>query len=370
MILPRFIPSSDEIAETHLHQADARKHRLEKRFGHPAIHDALITPMLHKDVQHLLPTMYVLSHVISDLALTSRYSYNGRVGETQGKIDGKDVAQNTINGLTFNMMEAHDLAFDRHAYLTGRHLDDDTMTVSTATPFETKHSKENGDEADYFNVRRQDYLNRGAQAQTTDGLPYELSRMPTNNTMGSQENLIQAYPPQYSSPPQQDRNYYGGYPQQQQRPQSTAGAMGMRQGGYDRQQSMTSFDNSMEQEYYQSPPRQSTPPRSSSRNDQARTMSPQSGGRTTPLQYSQEPQYASPPRQGTPGTYSRRQESFDFGNAFESTGQQQQQYQQPPQGGDQHRYGGGGGQEEGRSASQAGQYESVGQGHQEYEYRR
>lgn len=56
----RFIPSPDEMAETHLHRADARKHRLEKRFGHPSMGEALFTPMLHKGVQHLLPSMYVL----------------------------------------------------------------------------------------------------------------------------------------------------------------------------------------------------------------------------------------------------------------------------------------------------------------------
>lgn len=52
-----FIPSEEEIAETHLHQSDARKGRLMKRFGHPSLHDPLFTPMLHKKVQHLLPTM-------------------------------------------------------------------------------------------------------------------------------------------------------------------------------------------------------------------------------------------------------------------------------------------------------------------------
>ena len=47
------------MSEVYLHQADARKHRLQKRFGHPSLHEPLFTPMLHKSVQHLLPTMFV-----------------------------------------------------------------------------------------------------------------------------------------------------------------------------------------------------------------------------------------------------------------------------------------------------------------------
>jgi hypothetical protein len=52
-----YIPSEQEMAEVHLFHADARKHRLQKRFGHPTLHEPLFTPMLHKKVQHLLPTM-------------------------------------------------------------------------------------------------------------------------------------------------------------------------------------------------------------------------------------------------------------------------------------------------------------------------
>lgn len=44
-----------------MHHADARKNRLQKRFGHDALSEPLYTPMLHKNVQHLLPTMYVPS---------------------------------------------------------------------------------------------------------------------------------------------------------------------------------------------------------------------------------------------------------------------------------------------------------------------
>jgi len=54
-----YIPSDAEMAEVHMHHADARKNRLGKRFGHDALSEPLFTPMLHKSVQHLLPTMCV-----------------------------------------------------------------------------------------------------------------------------------------------------------------------------------------------------------------------------------------------------------------------------------------------------------------------
>ncbi|KAI5480148.1 hypothetical protein MNV49_001808 [Pseudohyphozyma bogoriensis] len=177
-----FIPSEQEMQETYLHQADARKGRLQKRFGHPSLHDPLFTPMLHKDTQHLLPTIY-----------------SGRVGQGHGAVDGKEVTQNIAGGLTFNMLESHDLAYDRAAYL--RQRDEDAMTVSTAAAFA---GKETGGPpgGDYFEQRRQQYLNHGPDfmsrdAQTPDDLPVELSRMPTGE---STENLIPTYPPRYGSP--------------------------------------------------------------------------------------------------------------------------------------------------------------------------
>ncbi|KAK4699727.1 calcium permeable stress-gated cation channel, partial [Phenoliferia sp. Uapishka_3] len=179
----RFIPSESEMAEVYLHQADARKHRLQKRFGHPSLHEPLMTPMLHKSVQHLLPTIY-----------------NGRVGQGHGAVDGKSVQQNTAGGLTFNMLEAHDLQYDRTAYL--RQRDEDAMTVSTAFA----GTKTEGPPDDYFAQRRANYLAHGTPGAGSPGatpadvdLPYELSRMPTKMSSESTDNLI-SYPPRYTSP--------------------------------------------------------------------------------------------------------------------------------------------------------------------------
>ncbi|GAA5827661.1 hypothetical protein JCM11251_001775 [Rhodosporidiobolus azoricus] len=232
-----YIPSDTEMAEVHLHSSDARKNRLQKRFGHDALSEPLYTPMLHKNVQHLLPTIY-----------------SGRISEGHMKVEGKTVEQNTAGGLTFAMMEQHDLAIDRNAWL--RERDEDTMTVTTAmdraagTP--GPGSTVGGD--DYFNSRRAEYLKHGANMSRSSTpfdagtpeelLPLELQRMPTlggedaqftggyGTPNASTENLIQTqYPPQYSSPQGRGSPRMGGHrPNFSQSSFSTLGGPGA---GYD-----------------------------------------------------------------------------------------------------------------------------------------
>ncbi|GAA5908026.1 hypothetical protein JCM5296_004359 [Sporobolomyces johnsonii] len=267
-----YIPTEAEMAEVHFHHADARKNRLQKRFGHPTLHEPLFTPMLHKQVQHLLPTIY-----------------HGRIGQGKTDIEGHKVENNTIGGLTFAMMDAHDLAVDRMAYL--RERDDDAQTVTTAM---TGHPARGGSTDDYFSARRAEYLKHGANLSrsstpfnpgTPDELPYELQRMPTfDNTSpnASTENLIQ-YPPVYSSPPQLSRGSprMGHQPNLSQSSFSTVGGGGSAAPGY----------------MYDFPP--STRPDS-----RASAM----GGRTTPQQQDWRPQHGA----------SRSQQSFssfDFGGA-------------------------------------------------------
>lgn len=61
--LPKFnwyIPSEEELrlAKVHSERGDVRGGRLEKRFGHPALHAELFTPMLHAKMMPLLPEVY------------------------------------------------------------------------------------------------------------------------------------------------------------------------------------------------------------------------------------------------------------------------------------------------------------------------
>lgn len=55
-----YIPSEEEIRLAHVHseRSDVRGGRLEKRFGHPALHAELFTPMLHAKMMPLLPEVY------------------------------------------------------------------------------------------------------------------------------------------------------------------------------------------------------------------------------------------------------------------------------------------------------------------------
>lgn len=180
-----YIPSEAEMAEAAIHRADARKHRLERRFGHPSLIEPLFTPMLHKNVQHLLPTIY-----------------DGRIGQSHGIVDGKEVEQNKVGGLTFNMLDEHNLQYDRVAYL--RQRDDDEQSISTALG-------PGGGKEDYIMAgRRADYLRNGPASTigrfTTDSpgaTPadelggFDFGRVHTNQ---SQDALI-SYPPSYATPP-------------------------------------------------------------------------------------------------------------------------------------------------------------------------
>lgn len=53
-------PTPEEIANARIHseQADTKAQRLEKRFGHPALHMELFTPMVHAKHAHLLAEVY------------------------------------------------------------------------------------------------------------------------------------------------------------------------------------------------------------------------------------------------------------------------------------------------------------------------
>jgi hypothetical protein len=77
-----FNPSDEEIRNSQVHSstADNRGHRLSKRFGHPALHTDLFTPMLHSKMMPLLSEVY------------------------KGRIDHKQAALNEYGG---QKIEAH-----------------------------------------------------------------------------------------------------------------------------------------------------------------------------------------------------------------------------------------------------------------------
>jgi calcium permeable stress-gated cation channel len=55
-----YFPTEEElrVAKVHSERADVKGHRLEKRFGHPALSAELFTPMLHARMMPLLSQVY------------------------------------------------------------------------------------------------------------------------------------------------------------------------------------------------------------------------------------------------------------------------------------------------------------------------
>ena len=55
-----YMPSQEELREAQVHSRrhDASRNRLEKRFGHPALHSDLFTPMVHANMTNLLSQVY------------------------------------------------------------------------------------------------------------------------------------------------------------------------------------------------------------------------------------------------------------------------------------------------------------------------
>lgn len=81
-----YIPSDQEIATATVYSgsSDNKNNRLEKRFGHPALHAELFTPMLHKKMMPLLAEVY-----------------HGRLGKdsaTLGEYGGQKIAAQVAPG--------------------------------------------------------------------------------------------------------------------------------------------------------------------------------------------------------------------------------------------------------------------------------
>ncbi|KAL1668993.1 hypothetical protein GGF50DRAFT_45331 [Schizophyllum commune] len=75
-------PTPDELrlAKVHSERADLKGNRLEKRFGHPALHTELFTPMLHKNMMPLLGQVYGGKMASQDVKMDE---YGGKKMEAQ-----------------------------------------------------------------------------------------------------------------------------------------------------------------------------------------------------------------------------------------------------------------------------------------------
>ena len=86
-------PTQDEIAmaarTAQTGVQDTRKNRIENRFGHPALHAELFTPMLHADMMRLLPNVY---HGRLETESTKLQEYGGQKTEAQVLPGGIKIA--------------------------------------------------------------------------------------------------------------------------------------------------------------------------------------------------------------------------------------------------------------------------------------
>jgi calcium permeable stress-gated cation channel len=98
-------PSPQEANEIKLHNArnDVGANRLERKFGHPALHEDLFTPMVHSKMMHLLPQVY---HGRLENKRTSMAEYGGQKIEASiapGGIKIAGIDQASPNLQTFSL---------------------------------------------------------------------------------------------------------------------------------------------------------------------------------------------------------------------------------------------------------------------------
>ncbi|KAJ4483501.1 hypothetical protein J3R30DRAFT_3402189 [Lentinula aciculospora] len=118
-----YTPTDEELraAKIHSERSDHKGNRLERRFGHPALHTELFTPMLHAKMMPLLSQVY-----------------RGRIGKDQAKLDEyggqKMEAQVVEGGIKIAAIEQRDLEYDPALYRRDRgELDWDARSMASTT---------------------------------------------------------------------------------------------------------------------------------------------------------------------------------------------------------------------------------------------
>lgn len=118
-----FSPTEDELrqAKVYSERADNKGNRLEKRFGHPALHADLFTPMLHAKMIPLLTQVYT-GKIHSDKAKMDEYG-------------GQNMdAQIVPGGIKIAAISQNDLEYDPALYRRDRgELDWDQQSISSTT---------------------------------------------------------------------------------------------------------------------------------------------------------------------------------------------------------------------------------------------
>ncbi|KAF8435022.1 hypothetical protein L210DRAFT_937871 [Boletus edulis BED1] len=120
-----YTPSETELLQAKINssQADDSRHRLEKRFGHPALHAELFTPMLHAKMMPLLADVY-----------------KGKIGSDKARLDeygGQKMDARVIEGgLRIAGIDQQDLEYDPALYRRDRgELDWDARSMASTAIF-------------------------------------------------------------------------------------------------------------------------------------------------------------------------------------------------------------------------------------------
>jgi calcium permeable stress-gated cation channel len=117
-----YVPTESELrnARVHSERGDVKGNRLEKRFGHPALHAELFTPLLHANMMPLLAQIY-----------------RGRLGSEQtklGEYGGQRMDASVLpGGIRIAGIDQNDLEYDPALYRRDRgELDWDQRSIATA----------------------------------------------------------------------------------------------------------------------------------------------------------------------------------------------------------------------------------------------
>ncbi|KAI7941214.1 hypothetical protein MJO28_013499 [Puccinia striiformis f. sp. tritici] len=191
-----YIPTGAEFSQVHQHNADARKNRLMKRFGHPALHAELFKPMIHKDHQLLLAEIY--RGRIGDPSEGAKKSA-GRPNYGQanyaGRSDDKPVPggiQPDIGGLRFAAIAEHDLMYSQQQFL--RERGDDEMSMASTSLGHMGHARvDSNAQAFQGEVNLQGYLENGPRPS----FHYDEKR--GSGSRAGSPGPMHEYPPEFGS---------------------------------------------------------------------------------------------------------------------------------------------------------------------------
>ncbi|KAF7964597.1 hypothetical protein HWV62_5091 [Athelia sp. TMB] len=220
-----YIPTMQELQHvtTHSERADAKGNRLEKRFGHPALHMELFTPMLHANMMPLLREIYK-GRVETDQTLLKEYG-------------NQKVQAQVADGIKFAAVDQRDLEYDLQLYQRDRgELDWDARSIASTDILGSDNASLHPSKSAYYANGRSSpapgvpalptgynqYLAQGPGHHSNQS-DIEMSRIgPSSDHLpllpAQQGYFDNTPPPPIGSPYQQQRGSPGGSPRSQYPP--------------------------------------------------------------------------------------------------------------------------------------------------------